>query len=122
MLPSLPTTRKLGMGALAQRYQIVEVNMQADKSSTLSRRQLVKLGAAAGTVALGAAGLPGAAAAAAPPSTRTTPATRSNAAVNRSRPQPITNNAVANAVGLPDWQGRNGFISLNNTNFGAYCA
>jgi hypothetical protein len=95
--------------------------MQADKSSTFSRRQLVKLGAAAGTVALGTAGLPGAAAAAAPPTIRTTPATRSNAAVNSSRPQSITNNAVADAVGLPDWQGINGFISLNSTNFGVYC-
>jgi hypothetical protein len=95
--------------------------MQADKSSTLSRRQLVKLGAAAGTVALGAAGLPGAAAAAAPPTIRTTPAARPNAAVNRSRPQSITNNAVMDAVGLPDWQGINGFISLNSTNQGVYC-
>jgi hypothetical protein len=28
---------------------------------------------------------------------------------------------VADAVGLPDWQGRGAFISLNSTNFGAYC-
>jgi hypothetical protein len=75
--------------------------MQADKSSTLSRRQLVKLGAAAGTVALGAVGLPGAAIAAAPPTLRTTPTTRSSASVNRSRPHSITNNAVEDAVGLP---------------------
>jgi hypothetical protein len=99
----------------------VEVDMQADESSSLSRRQLVKLGAAAGTVALSAVGLPGAAAATAPPTVRTTPATRSNAAVNRSRPQSITNNALADAVGFPDWQGINGFISLNSTNFGVYC-
>ena len=96
------------------------ISMQSDKSTPLSRRHLVKLGAAAGTVALGAVGLPTVAIAAGPPTFR--PGARPGAATNRSRPRAITNNVFEEVVGVSDWQGINGFLSFSNANQGVYCA
>ena len=93
--------------------------MPRDKSTPLSRRQLVKLGAATGTVALGAVGLPTVATAADLPNFRT--GARPGAATNRSRPRAITNNVVEGVVGVADWQGINGFLSFSNPNQGVYC-
>jgi hypothetical protein len=94
------------------------INMKADKRSAISRRQLVKLGAAAGTVALGAVGLPSVAMATSSPNP--TAGARSATATNRSRPRAITNDAVEDAVGMADWQGLGGFISVN-ANQAVYC-
>ncbi len=93
--------------------------MQRDKSTPLSRRQLVRLGAAAGTVTLGAVGLPTIAIAAEPPNFRS--GARPGAATNRSRPRAITNNVVEEVVGFADWQGLGGFLSFSNPNQGVYC-
>jgi hypothetical protein len=95
------------------------INMQADEKSAISRRQLVKLGAAAGTVALGAVGLPTPAIATTRPSSPGR--AQSGAAGDRSRPRSITNDAVQNTVGYADWQGINGFLSLNTVTQGVYC-
>jgi hypothetical protein len=94
--------------------------MQGDKSTPLSRRQLVKLGAAAGTVALGAVGLPTVAAAVAPPNFRT--AAPSGTSIKRSRPRAVTNNAIEDVVGIPDWMGLGGSLSYNSSNQGVYCS